>query len=410
MNVLGIETSCDETAASIVLDGHSVKSNVIASQISQHSAFGGVVPELAAREHVRAITTVVTQALGQAEVDYASLDGIAVTFTPGLLPALLVGLSYAKGLSAALGIPLKGINHFLAHIFGAFIEREDLLRKDEAFPIIALVVSGGHTALTLIDKQGRCRIVGRTLDDAAGEAFDKAAKILHLSYPGGPLIDKLSTHGNSERYCFPQGLTGGNGTPVSEENRLNFSFSGVKTALLYHVKKHQLNSSMSMISKNTNIPIAKKIEDKSFKKCSASMDNNTSHKIGQIGSDNWDLFDGDSEFNQDTLDTIASYQEAVVDALVKKSIWAVEKYQAQTLVLCGGVACNSRLRHKLQIAADTHAVPLLIARPEYCTDNAAMIAGLGHYYFQNKDFDLLNLDAKPRLQEFTSVPFTNNLF
>ena len=355
MIILGIETSCDETAASIVEDGHCVKSNVIASQIKKHAAYGGVVPELAAREHTRAIEKVVNHALSVARIDVTHLDGVAVTSTPGLLPALLVGISYAKGLSAGLGIPLKGINHFIAHIFGAFLEKENVLSEGDTFPIIALVVSGGHTALTLLHADGRCQIVGRTLDDAAGEAFDKAAKILNLSYPGGPLIDKLAQRGDEKKYSFPRGLIGGNGKPVASKNRYHFSFSGVKTALLYHVHKQQFNL---------------------------------------------------DHLDQDMLDTIASYQEAIVAALVKKALWAAVEFGAKTLVLCGGVACNTRLRAELQASADKHSIPLLIARPEYCTDNAAMIAGLSYYYFKSGVYDQLDLDAKPRLQEITSVPFS----
>ena len=376
MIVLGIETSCDETAASVVEDGHSVMSNIVASQISQHSTYGGVVPELAAREHIRAITYVVDKALDQAGIDRSQLDGVSVTCTPGLLPALLVGISYAKGLSAALEIPLKGINHFIAHIFGAFIDRKELLSRSEAFPYIALVVSGGNTALIHIDSVGCCRIVGRTLDDAAGEAFDKGAKILKLCYPGGPLIDKLSKKGDPKKYSFPQGLIGGNGTAVLRENRLNFSFSGVKTSLLYHARKHQI---LPESDQNSEAPIR-----------------TAETEIGGHA---------ESELNQKFLDTIASYQEAIVDVLVKKSIWAVKDHQAKTLVLCGGVACNSQLRHKLQAAADKHAVPLVIAPPEYCTDNAAMIAGLAYYHFKEGDHDSFTLDAKPRLENVTRVPF-----
>ena len=377
MIVLGIETSCDETAAAVVEDGHHVLSNVVASQISQHSAFGGVVPELAAREHTRAITCIVNNALDQASLDHSRLDGISVTYTPGLLPALLVGISYAKGLSAALDIPLKGINHFLAHIFGAFIDREDSLNQSQRFPFIALVVSGGHTALILVDKGGHCRIVGRTLDDAAGEAFDKAAKILDLCYPGGPVIDKLSRKGDEKKYSFPRGLTGGNGASIPPENRLNFSFSGVKTALLYHVKEHRIITCTDQ-----------------------HWQTNSVHNRPRTGEEHTAV-----NSNQEFWDTVASYQEAIVDALVKKSIWAVKDYHARTLVLCGGVACNSRLRHKLQMAADKHCTPLVIAQPQYCTDNAAMIAGLAYYHFKAGEHDPLTLDAKPRLENITSVPF-----
>ncbi len=350
MIVLGIESSCDETAVAIVEDGHRVHSNLVSSQVRKHAEYGGVIPELAAREHLRAIAPLVELALREAKLDLSAIDGIAVTQAPGLLPALLVGISYAKGLSAALGKPLIGINHMIAHVYGAFIDQPEVRANPESYPVIALVVSGGHTMLLLIEADGRCSILGQTLDDAAGEAFDKAAKILFLPYPGGPLIDKLARTGDPRAVDFPRGLTGGGGTPLKPENRLNFSFSGLKTALLYNVRPETSGGDSTMREM------------------------------------------GDEEF----LNIIASYQEAVVDVLVRKTMWAVEDHRARSLVVCGGVACNSRLRVLMAEAAASRRLPLLIAPPAYCTDNAAMIAGLGCHELAAGRRSDYELDATPR--------------
>ena len=369
MNILGIETSCDETAASVVEDGSIVKSNIIASQINKHAIHGGVVPELAAREHLRALNPVINAAVAEANIGFSDLDAIAVTYSPGLVPALLVGVSYAKGLAAALQIPIKGINHFLAHIYAAFIDCPEVLKKPETYPIVSLVVSGGHTALTLISENGEFRILGRTLDDAAGEAFDKGAKILALSYPGGPLIDHLSKFGDPERFSFPKGLISGNRGRNFIKNRLNFSFSGVKTSLLYHVREHNLVANCQGNS----------MEGKKINR--------------EFGID------------PEVLDTIASFQEAIVDALTIKALWAAQDFCAKTLVVCGGVACNSRLRTKLESQTKNLVNKLLIAPPHYCTDNAAMIAGLSFHYDWVKAENELNLDVCSRLDEISSVPF-----
>ena len=236
--ILGIETSCDETAASIVLDGYDVRSNVVASQISQHAVYGGVVPELAAREHLKAITPVVQEALDKAGVCIGDVKAVTVTNGPGLMPALLVGLNFARGLAASNKIPLIGINHFIAHIYGAFLNNAvDLLDKVDTYPVLALVVSGGHTALVLINKDKSTSIIGTTIDDAAGEALDKGAKLLNLGYPGGPIIDELARHGDPNKYKFPRSLTGGAGKPLKEKNRFNFSFSGLKRLYSIMLKK-----------------------------------------------------------------------------------------------------------------------------------------------------------------------------
>ncbi len=342
MIVLGIETSCDETAAAVVRDGHEVLSNVVSSQIEAHAAYGGVIPELAAREHLRAIEPVVAEALACSGCSLEDIEGVAVTHCPGLVPALLVGVSYAKGLAACRQLPLLGVNHFLAHIYGAFLEHPGELADPAIYPILSLVVSGGHTSLLLVEADGQARVVGRTLDDAAGEAFDKAAKILNLGYPGGPVIDRLARAGNPRAVAFPRGLTGQGGKPMLPENRFNFSFSGTKTALLYHVKDRVL-------------------ED------------------GELA------------------DVVASYQQAIVEVLVSKTVAAALEYEAPTIVLGGGVACNSSLRQDLRRVAGQRGRRVVVAPPKYCTDNAAMIAGLGHHAFALGQRSGLDLGIHARL-------------
>ena len=344
MIVLGIESSCDETAAAIVRDGHELLSSVISSQISKHAQFGGVVPELAAREHLKNITPVVTSALAEAGMDKRDLDAIAVTSRPGLVPALLVGNAYAKGLAAALNIPIVGMNHFLGHIYGAFIEHKEILEDSGNFPLVALVVSGGHTAIVLIPADGKAVILGSTLDDAAGEALDKAAKLMGLPYPGGPVIDRLSKEGNPKAFDFPRSLTGRAGKAVNPEHRYDFSFSGVKTSLLYTVTKEP-----SLIP--DRLP-----------------------------------------------DLAASFQEAVIDVLTMKAMDAVRHSDAKLLCLCGGVACNSRLRTKVEAACLKYHVTFLPAPPKFCTDNAAMIGAAGYYRFRKGERAGLDLNAVPYLE------------
>ncbi|MCP4179920.1 MAG: tRNA (adenosine(37)-N6)-threonylcarbamoyltransferase complex transferase subunit TsaD [bacterium] len=355
--VLGIETSCDETAVSIVGDGHKVLSNIVSSQIAKHAVYGGVVPELAAREHLNAMVPVTDQALAEAKVTIKDIDAVSVTNVPGLMPALLVGLNFARGLSLSNNIPLIGINHFVAHIYASFLnENFKLLSDINSFPILALVVSGGHTALVLINKDSSSKIIGTTIDDAAGEAMDKGAKLLNLGYPGGPIIDKLSKNGDRDKFKFPRSLTGTSGKAVSKENTFNFSFSGLKTSLLYHIEKNG----------------------------------------------------GYKNFKDSLLyDTIASYQYAIVDVLCMKTIKAAKKFNSKSIVLCGGVAQNSLLREELNNRTPKNTNFILTPR-EYCGDNAAMIAGLGFHYLNNKESDLA-IDASSRLPKFSTVPFVPNL-
>jgi N6-L-threonylcarbamoyladenine synthase len=356
--VLGIETSCDETAASIVIDGYDVKSNIVASQIKKHAVYGGVVPELAAREHLKAIKPVTESAIKEAGISKEDIKAIAVTDGPGLMPALLVGLNFARGFSAALNIPVIGINHFIAHIYAAFLnDKITFLNKKEKYPILALVVSGGHTALVLINDDKSSKVIGTTIDDAAGEALDKGAKLLDLGYPGGPIIDKISKTGKIDKYNFPRSLMGAGGKPVSAANKLNFSFSGLKTSLLYHIER---NNGVEHVKTNL-------LED-----------------------------------------TVASYQYALIDVLCLKTIKAARQYGVNSVVLCGGVAQNSLLREELANRLPKNLDFVLTPR-EFCGDNAAMIAGLGWHYYKNKNFSEFNLDSYSRLPNFSKIPFVPHM-
>ena len=356
--ILGIETSCDETAASIVVDGHDVKSNIVASQIKKHAVYGGVVPELAAREHLKAIKPVTESAIREAGIEKEDINAIAVTDGPGLMPALLVGLNFARGFSAALNIPVIGINHFIAHIYAAFLnDNLSLLNSRQQYPILAIVVSGGHTALVLINDDKSAKVVGTTIDDAAGEALDKGAKLLDLGYPGGPIIDKISKNGKIDEYNFPRSLMGAGGKPLSKANKFNFSFSGLKTSLLYHIER---NGGVENVKENL-------LED-----------------------------------------TVASYQYAVIDVLCLKTIKAAKYFDAKSVVLCGGVAQNSLFRTELANRLPKN-IDFILTQREYCGDNAAMIAGLGWHYYKNNEFCDFNLDSYSRLPEFSEVPFIPKL-
>ncbi len=327
--ILAIETSCDETAAAVLRGEREVLADVVASQAELHARYGGVVPELACRAHTEAIVPVVTEALERAGLGLDALDAIAVTRGPGLVGALLVGISFAKSLAWARGLPLVAVNHLEAHLAAAFLEAEP------EFPFVGLVVSGGHTALYLSPGRGVYRLLGQTLDDAAGEAFDKVAKMLGLGYPGGVEVDRLSREGDPARFRFPRPL-------LRDPRDLDFSFSGLKTALRTHRAR--------------------------FLK----------------GMDDRDL-----------RDTCASFQEAVVDTLVEKARRALVATGARTLVACGGVACNRRLRERLAGLARAQGVDLVIPSPRYCTDNAAMVAGAGLHRFLAGHRAGPDLDAVP---------------
>ncbi|MEA2011604.1 MAG: tRNA (adenosine(37)-N6)-threonylcarbamoyltransferase complex transferase subunit TsaD [Verrucomicrobiota bacterium] len=350
MYILGLETSCDETSASIVENGTFVLSNIISSQIDKHAPYGGVIPELAAREHIKNIKWTTEAALSESGISADKIDAVAVTNTPGLVPALAVGVSFAKGMSLSLACPLLGINHFLGHIYGAFLENKITPKDTLCYPIVALVVSGGHTSIVEIGIDGVVKTLGSTLDDAAGEAFDKAAKLLGLPYPGGPIIDKLAKEGKDTGYNFPRPMLSKR-YAENDKNRFNFSFSGLKTSLYYKIKKKSIPEGNEL----NNI-------------CTA-------------------------------------YQQAIVDVLTEKTLDAAKKYAAKTVLLCGGVACNSFLRNEMKRKIGNN-FNLLIAHPKYCTDNAAMIAGLAYHFLQaNESTPSHVVDISARLRPITTAPF-----
>jgi N6-L-threonylcarbamoyladenine synthase len=328
---LGIETSCDETSASVVYKGKKICSHITASSIKLHSRYGGVIPEIASRAQLEYINFVVDRALKRAGIKARDLGLIAVTKGPGLIGSLLVGISFAKALSFAKKIPLIGIDHVQAHLYAPFLDGH---KKTPEFPLIGLVVSGGHTSLYHFTNFNKFKILGETLDDAAGEAFDKVAKLLRLGYPGGPLVEKMAQGGNSKRYNFQ----------CSNNEDLNFSFSGIKTAVLYKIKD---------------------IEGKG--------------RLLQRQKD----------------DLAASFQSAVVSSLVGKAMLALCRKKIKSLVVGGGVAANKYFRNKMLEAADTKGIEVLIAAHKLCTDNAAMVAGLGYQLYRLGKRD--NINFKPVL-------------
>jgi N6-L-threonylcarbamoyladenine synthase len=327
MLVLGIESSCDETAAAVINNG-KMRSNVIASQIAVHSPYGGVVPEIASRKHIEAINPVICRALCDANVKLRDIEGIAVTRGPGLIGSLLIGLSTAKALAFALDIPLAGVNHLEGHIAAAF-----LAEKVPAIPFMALVVSGGHTSVYLAKNYHDFELMGQTRDDAAGEAFDKAAKLLNLGYPGGVVIDKISKGANPKAVAFPRAMKA---SP-------DFSFSGLKTSLLTMLKKR-----------------------------------------------------GRDFAPEELPDIVASYQEAIVDVLLEKTIKAAKDNGVNRIVVCGGVAANSRLRERFAEETAARNLELFIPPVILCTDNAAMIGAIGEIMLKNGHRNSLDLNAVSR--------------
>ena len=387
--ILGIESSCDETAAAVVRAGEELISNVVASQIATHQPYGGVVPELASREHLRAIVPVVRQALAEARQTYDTVDAIAVTQGPGLAGALLVGISFAKALAFALDKPLIAVNHLEGHIHAVLLdlsqnpERQKDNRKLQ-FPVLALVVSGGHTHLYLAAQKGDAwtyENIGHTRDDAAGEAFDKVAKLLGLGYPGGPVIDRLSPHGDAGAVKFPpaqikhrdrRGRKDGRAVePVVEGDndhpRFDFSYSGIKTAILRYVEAHDMRAAIDA-RRQALTKIAKpKLED-----YLANCD-------------------------KTTLNLVASFQRAIVDDLVGKTLAAARAFDVATLFVTGGVAANRELRETFEREGAKEGLPVYFPSRPLSTDNAAMIAAAAYPKFLAKDFAPMDLSAEAGL-------------
>ncbi|GJL78163.1 MAG: tRNA (adenosine(37)-N6)-threonylcarbamoyltransferase complex transferase subunit TsaD [Nitrospinaceae bacterium] len=334
MLVLGIETSCDETAAAVLKDGAQLLSNVIFDQIQIHNQYGGVVPELAGRSHIERIHLVINQSLEEAGVTLKEIDLIAVTQGPGLVGALLVGLNTAKGIAYAAQKPLVGVNHLEGHLLAVFLETQI------PFPFLALGVSGGHTDLYRVDGFGKYKLLGRTRDDAAGECFDKVAKMMNLGYPGGPIIEKIARSGNPKAFKFPRALL--------ESGSLDFSFSGLKTAVRNLLEKRKRGEESQLTD----------------------------------------------------ADVAASFQEAVVDVLVKKILLACQQNDLQRVVVTGGVAANGALREAVKAAAGKLGIEAFSPKPVNCTDNAAMIACAGYHRYVNCDQPQngsLHLDARATL-------------
>jgi N6-L-threonylcarbamoyladenine synthase len=378
--ILGIESSCDETAAAVVRSGEQLISNVVASQIATHQAYGGVVPELASREHLRAIVPVVRQALAEANHTYNSVDGIAVTQGPGLAGALLVGISYAKAVAFALEKPLIAVNHLEGHIHAVLLEQRQKGNHEVQFPVLALVVSGGHTHLYLATQRGNSwtyENIGHTRDDAAGEAFDKVAKLLGLGYPGGPVIDRLSTHGDARAVKFPPAQIkhrdrrdrrdGKQIAPGDDRPRFDFSYSGIKTAILRYVETHRMRDSVEQRRRALS-EIAKPTLDDIRVLC-----------------------------DQQTLDLLASFQRALIEDLVGKTLAAAEAYHVATLFVTGGVAANQELRQTFERQSAKQGVPVYFPSRPLSTDNAAMIAAAAYPKFMAKDFAAMDFSAEAGL-------------
>lgn len=324
--ILGIETSCDETAAAVVADGRDVLSSVVASQVDLHACFGGVVPEIAGRAHVELLTPVIADALLEAGADGRRLAAVAATVGPGLVGSLLVGVSTAKALSLVWGVPFVGVNHLEAHLYACLLEDPSLEP-----PLVVLLVSGGHTLLVVVEARGHYRVLGQTIDDAAGEAFDKVARFLGLGYPGGPAIDRVAVNGDAGAIAFPRSLS---------ERGYDFSFSGLKTAVITYVRKHPEVS---------------------------------------------------------TADLAASFQEAVVDVLVVKARRAAGEVGARGLALAGGVAANSRLRERVLDACITDGLSPFVPSRQMCTDNAAMVGAAGWWRLRSDGPTSLDAGAQPNL-------------
>ena len=374
MPVLGIETSCDETAASVVKDGREILSNVVASQVAIHRKFWGVVPEIASRKHLELINPVISEALLEAEIGFSDLDGIAVTYGPGLVGALLVGLSTAKAIAYSNDLPFIGINHLEGHIYANYLEHPSLKP-----PFLSLIVSGGHSDLVHVKDHGKYEVLGRTRDDASGEAFDKIAKFLKLGYPGGPIIDKLSKKGNPEAIFFPRSC-------FKDKETLDFSFSGIKTAVVNYVTKHRVQSP----PRGSRVPSGREAKSPAPEqvRCGAGKVQSQDQPPRRLST---------IDYRLSTADLAASFQEAIVDMLIKNTLRAAKIKRVKKIVLAGGVASNSRLRKRLKEDATVRGIRLYYPREELCTDNAAMIACCGYYKLKEGIESNLSLNAVANL-------------
>jgi N6-L-threonylcarbamoyladenine synthase len=366
--ILGIESSCDETAAAVVADGRRILSSIVSSQIDIHRKYGGVVPELASREHLRKIVPVVREALDQAKITLSDLDAVAVTQGPGLTGALLVGMTYGKVLALALNKPLIAVNHLEGHVHAVILEAH-LASRHPQMPAVCLIVSGGHTVLYHVISNSsdydarRAKFsyarIGGTRDDAAGEAYDKVARILALGYPGGPILDQLAAHGDPKAVRF--------GEPRMKSNPHDFSFSGIKTAVLYHLRRHpelqpEIDARQQALARGER----------------------TANVLRQLSS-------------PATLDLIASFQRAVVDDLTTRTLAAAEQHSAHTVLVSGGVAANRELRATVESEAGRRGIDVYFPSRALSTDNAAMIAAAAHPRYLNADFADATLNAEPNL-------------
>ncbi len=338
MNILAIETSCDETSAAVVKDGKEILSNIVASQVEFHKKYGGIVPEIASRKHIEVINPIIKETLEKAKTKLKDLDAVAVTYGPGLVGSLLVGICAAKAMAYSLDVPLIGVNHLEAHIYANFlISNFEFRISKPSFPFICLIVSGGHTMLVLVKDHGKYQVLGRTRDDAAGEAFDKVARFLNLEYPGGPIIDKLAKEGNPKAIEFKRPM-------IEKEFGYDFSFSGIKTAVVNYVSKRKAVSS------------------------------------------------------KQKADIVASFQQALVEVLVEKSIRAAEEFNCKAIALAGGVSANSLLRDLLQSRAKKESFHVHIPPHALCTDNAAMVGCAGYYHLKQERISDFKLPAVASLR------------